>query len=116
MIKLDIINEVVARTGITKTKAELAVETVFESMKKALAHGNRIELRGFGVFNVRPRKTGIGRRYSTVEEAMGGVGSDMRLWARDSARTSVRCYYERAVPSTEYLAARKNLGQVRNRA
>ena len=46
MIKLDIINEVVARTGITKTKAELAVETVFESMKNALARGNRIELRG----------------------------------------------------------------------
>ena len=32
MIKLDIINEVVNKTGITKTKAELAVETVFESM------------------------------------------------------------------------------------
>jgi DNA-binding protein HU-beta len=58
VIKLDIINEVVARTGITKTKAELAVETVFDSMKNALARGNRIELRGFGVFNVRPRKTG----------------------------------------------------------
>ena len=58
MIKLDIINEVVAKTGITKTKAELAVETVFESMKKSLAAGNRIELRGFGVFNVRPRKDG----------------------------------------------------------
>jgi len=29
----------VAKTGITKTKAELAVETVFESMKKALAAG-----------------------------------------------------------------------------
>ena len=39
LIKLDIINEVVNRTGITKTKAELAVETVFESMKKALADG-----------------------------------------------------------------------------
>jgi DNA-binding protein HU-beta len=37
VIKLDIINEVVAKTGITKTKAELAVETVFESMKKASA-------------------------------------------------------------------------------
>ena len=61
MIKLDIVNEVVNRTGITKTKAEQAVETVFESMKKALEHGNRIELRGFGVFNVKPRKTGIGR-------------------------------------------------------
>ena len=45
MIKLDIINEVVNRTGITKTKAEMAVETVFESMKQALANGDRIELR-----------------------------------------------------------------------
>ena len=68
MIKLDIINEVVAKTGITKTKAELAVETVFESMKKSLARGNRIELRGFGVFNVRPRKTGIGRNPRTGAE------------------------------------------------
>ena len=41
MIKLDIINEVVNRTGITKTKAELAVETVFDSMKNSLARGNR---------------------------------------------------------------------------
>jgi len=48
VIKLDIINEVVNKTGITKTKAELAVETVFESMKKSLAQGERIELRGFG--------------------------------------------------------------------
>ena len=60
MIKLDIINEVVNRTGITKTKAEMAVETVFDTMKKALSEGDRIELRGFGIFNVRPRKTGIG--------------------------------------------------------
>ena len=65
MIKLDIVNEVVNRTGITKTQAEQAVETVFESMKKALEHGNRIELRGFGVFNVKPRKTGIGRNPRT---------------------------------------------------
>jgi DNA-binding protein HU-beta len=65
VIKLDIINEVVTRTGITKTKAELAVETVFGSMKKALAKGDRIELRGFGVFNIKPRKTGIGRNPRT---------------------------------------------------
>jgi DNA-binding protein HU-beta len=65
LIKLDIINEVVNRTGITKTKAEMAVETVFDSMKKALAASDRIELRGFGVFNVKPRKTGIGRNPRT---------------------------------------------------
>jgi DNA-binding protein HU-beta len=79
VIKLDIINEVVARTGITKTKAELAVETVFESMKKALAHGNRIELRGFGVFNVRPRKTGIGRNPRTGAEVSIPPGKAVRF-------------------------------------
>ena len=79
MIKLDIINEVVTKTGITKTKAEMAVETVFESMKKALAAGNRIELRGFGVFNVRPRKTGIGRNPRTGEEVNIPPGKAVRF-------------------------------------
>jgi DNA-binding protein HU-beta len=68
VIKLDLVNDVVNRTGITKTKAEIAVETVFNSMKKALAKGERIELRGFGVFNVKPRKTGIGRNPRTGAE------------------------------------------------
>src|SRR6516162_8785677 len=79
VIKLDIINEVVAKTGITKTKAELAVETVFESLKKALAAGDRIELRGFGVFNVRPRKTGIGRNPRTGAEVTITPGKAVRF-------------------------------------
>ncbi|HLW80135.1 MAG TPA: HU family DNA-binding protein [Terriglobia bacterium] len=79
MIKLDIITEVVNRTGLTKTKAEVAVETVFESMKRALANGNRIELRGFGVFNVKPRKTGIGRNPRTGEEVSIPPGKAVRF-------------------------------------
>ena len=65
MIKLDIIHDVVNRTGISKRKAATAVETVFESMKRALSSGERIELRGFGIFSVRPRKIGIGRNPRT---------------------------------------------------
>ena len=79
VIKLDIINEVVNKTGITKTKAELAVETVFESMKRSLARGDRIELRGFGVFNVRPRKTGIGRNPRTGAEVSIPPGKAVRF-------------------------------------
>jgi DNA-binding protein HU-beta len=79
VIKLDIINQVVKITGITKTKAELAVETVFESMKNALAQGDRIELRGFGVFNVRPRKTGIGRNPRTGAEVSIPPGKAVRF-------------------------------------
>jgi DNA-binding protein HU-beta len=79
LIKLDIINEVVNKTGITKTKAEMAVETVFESMKRALASGERIELRGFGIFNVRPRKTGIGRNPRTGAEVAIPPGKAVRF-------------------------------------
>jgi DNA-binding protein HU-beta len=79
LIKLDIINQVVEKSGITKTKAETAVETVFASMKKALEHGDRIELRGFGVFNVRPRKTGIGRNPRTGAEVSIPPGKAVRF-------------------------------------
>ena len=79
MIKLDIINHVVARTGITKTKAEMAVERVFEHMKGALERGDRIELRGFGVFTVRPRKTGIGRNPRTGAEVTIPPGKAVRF-------------------------------------
>ena len=79
MIKLDIISEVVTKTGITKTKAEAAVETVFNGMKKALSEGDRIELRGFGVFTVRPRKTGIGRNPRTGAEVSIPPGKAVRF-------------------------------------
>jgi DNA-binding protein HU-beta len=79
VIKLDIVNEVVNRTGITKTRAEMAVETVFESLKKALAAGDRIELRGFGVFNVKARKTGVGRNPRTGQEVSIRPGKAVRF-------------------------------------
>lgn len=79
MIKLDIINEVVNRTGLTKSKAEIVVETVFEAMKTSLSKGDRIELRGFGVFNVKPRKTGIGRNPRTGAEVKIPPGKAVRF-------------------------------------
>jgi len=79
VIKLDIVNEVVNRTGITKTKAEIAVETVFDAMKRALENGDRIELRGFGVFNVKPRKTGVGRNPRTGEVVSIPPGKAVRF-------------------------------------
>ena len=79
MIKLDIVNAVVGKTGVSRTKAEQAVETVFDAMKKALGKGERIELRRFGVFNVRPRKTGIGRNPRTGQEVSIPPGKAVRF-------------------------------------
>ena len=79
MVKQDIVNEVVNRTGLSKTRAEIAVETVFETMKRSMERGERIELRGFGVFNIRPRKTGIGRNPRTGEEVIIPPGKAVRF-------------------------------------
>jgi DNA-binding protein HU-beta len=79
VIKLDIVNAVVNKTGVSRTKAEQAVETVFETMKNALGKGERIELRRFGVFNVRPRKTGIGRNPRTGQEVSIPPGKAVRF-------------------------------------
>ncbi len=61
MIKNDIINGVADAAVVPRQKAALAVETIIDVMRRALANGERIELRGFGVFLVKPRKKGIGR-------------------------------------------------------
>ena len=79
MIKQDIVHQVIERTGLPRTKAEQAVDTVFSSLKKALTHGDRIELRGFGVFTVRPRKTGIGRNPRTGAEVSIAPGKAVRF-------------------------------------
>ena len=79
MIKVDLVNQIVARTGVSKTKAEQAVDTIFSAMKQALKRDNRIELRGFGVFSVKPRKTGIGRNPRTGSEVSIPPGKAVRF-------------------------------------
>jgi DNA-binding protein HU-beta len=79
VIKLDIVNAVVAQTSVTRTQAEQAVETVFRALKDSLGRGQRIELRRFGVFNVKPRKTGIGRNPRTGEEVNIPPGKAVRF-------------------------------------
>lgn len=79
LIKQDVVHKVADRTGLPRVKAEAAVDKVFESMKNALAGGDRIELRGFGVFSVRPRKTGIGRNPRTGAEVPIEPGRAVRF-------------------------------------
>ena len=79
LIKQDIVHHVIERTGLPRTKAEAAVDTVFEGLKQALTAGERIELRGFGVFSVRARKTGIGRNPRTGTEVSIAPGKAVRF-------------------------------------
>ena len=79
MIKADIVNRVAEESDLPRVKAALAVDTIFEAMKEALSEGKRIELRGFGVFQVRERKKGIGRNPKTGVEVAITPGKTVRF-------------------------------------
>ena len=90
LIKIDIINRVADRSGVPKLKAEQAVDALFHSMKAALTRGDRIELRGFGVFVVKPRKRGVGRNPRTGQEVPIPSGKTIRFKARQGDASSRR--------------------------
>lgn len=50
MTKADLINHISEKSGITRAKAEMMVNIVFNSMIEALLKDDRIEIRGFGSF------------------------------------------------------------------
>jgi DNA-binding protein HU-beta len=79
MIKADIVNHVADLTDVPRVKAAQAVDTIIDAMKDALSGGKRIELRGFGVFQVRDRKKGVGRNPKTGVEVDITPGKTVRF-------------------------------------
>jgi len=86
MIKSDLVNKVMEATGLPKPKAVEAVGALFAGMKDALLRGDRIELRGFGVFQVKDRKRGVGRNPKTGREVEIPPGKTIRFKPGKSLR------------------------------
>ena len=63
--KSELIEVVAQETGLTKGRAELVVNTIFDSMVEALQRDEGIEIRGFGSFTVRQYKSYEGRNPRT---------------------------------------------------
>ncbi len=65
MTKSELIDAVAARGELTKARAELVVNCVFDSMIDAMKAGEGIEIRGFGSISVRPYRPYAGRNPRT---------------------------------------------------
>lgn len=65
MTKSEMIDAIAARAELTKARAEMVVNCVFDTMTDALQRGEGIEIRGFGSFTVRPYKPYDGRNPRT---------------------------------------------------
>ncbi|MBK6518141.1 MAG: integration host factor subunit beta [Polyangiaceae bacterium] len=67
MTKSELIDVIATRGTLTKARAELVVNCVFDAMTESLERGEGIEIRGFGSFTVRPYKPYSGRNPRTGE-------------------------------------------------
>ena len=68
MNKTELVNAVAETAELSKKDASKAVEAVFESIQAALADGGKVQLIGFGNFEVRERAARKGRNPQTGEE------------------------------------------------
>jgi len=65
MTKADLVEEVARVSQLTKKHSEVIVNTVFQSIIEALNQDEKIELRGFGSFRIRHRRSRLGRNPKT---------------------------------------------------
>ena len=67
MNKTDLIQEVVNRSGLTKKDSGSAVDAIIDGITEGLVKGEKVQLVGFGTFEVRSRKAREGRNPATGE-------------------------------------------------
>ena len=67
MNKTELVAAVAEKSGLTKKDAERVVNAAFETITAELAKGEKIQLSGFGIFEVKAREARVGRNPRTKE-------------------------------------------------
>ena len=66
--KAELVNEIAAKTSMKKKDAEAVLASTLESIQSELVNGNKVQLIGFGTFEVRHRAARKGRNPQTGKE------------------------------------------------
>ena len=67
MNKTELISSVAAKTGLTKKDAERVINATFETITESLTKADKVQVSGFGIFEVRTREARVGRNPRTKE-------------------------------------------------
>lgn len=70
MNKAELITSMAEKSGLTKKDTEKAINSFMESVNEALVKGEKVQLVGFGTFEVKQRKERKGRNPKTQEEML----------------------------------------------
>jgi len=63
--RVGLIEQVVLATGGTHAEAKAIIEAIFDGITRALRASERVEIRGFGTFGLRQRRSRVGRNPKT---------------------------------------------------
>jgi len=66
--KRDLVLSISSETGLSQQEVQRVVQAVLDKVAEALIRGDKIELRGFGVFEVKVRKARVGRNPNRPEK------------------------------------------------
>ena len=67
MNKTELIAAVAAKPGLTKKDAEVIVSATFDTVAQELAKGEKVQVSGFGIFEVKDREARVGRNPHTKQ-------------------------------------------------
>ena len=67
MNKTDLVAAVAQKTGLTKKDAERVVNATVETITENLVKGEKVQISGFGIFEVKEREARVGRNPRTKE-------------------------------------------------
>ena len=67
MNKTELIAAVAAKAGLTKKDAECVVNATLETITESLVKGDKVNVSGFGIFEVKARDARVGRNPRTKE-------------------------------------------------
>jgi len=68
MNKTELVAIVAEKSGLTKKDAERVVSATFDAITTSLQKGDKVQVSGFGVFEVKEREARVGRNPRTKEE------------------------------------------------
>ena len=68
MNKAELISAVAEKTGLSKKDSEKAINATFDTITLSMEAGEKVQLVGFGAFDIKERASRIGRNPKTKEE------------------------------------------------
>ncbi|MEO1771938.1 HU family DNA-binding protein [Candidatus Enterococcus ferrettii] len=90
MNKQSLVEKVAEKTGLTKKDATAAVDSLFDSIQDALKDGEKVQVIGFGNFEVRERAARKGRNPQTGEEITIAASKSPAFKAGKQLKDSVK--------------------------